>query len=251
MAASERIIEGLPDETQGLLHTYTNDVKATFGDRLEGLLIYGSAVRGEFQPGRSNLNMLFVLSSYDSATLALYVPIHKRWSKEQIVVPLFLTDQELQFCSALFPLEYLEIQEYHRVLGGRDPFVGFHVDRGRLKDEVIQGLAGNVLRLRQRFTEGGGSNDSVTILLPLVLTSTIPLLRGLQRVLGWPVLSRSDAVIKDVADRLKIDLQGFQDALLLKQGQITPGPAEIPRLFDRYLSAASVLAETAAQAVRR
>ena len=29
----------------------------------------------------------------------------------------------------LFPLEFLEIQEHHRVLGGRDPFVGFHVDR--------------------------------------------------------------------------------------------------------------------------
>ncbi len=241
MAIAERIIEGLPEEAQRLVHAYAKDVKAVFGEQLEGLLIYGSAVRGEFLPGRSNLNMLFVLSSYDAVTLKLYAPIHKRWSKEQVVVPLFLTDQELQSSSALFPLEFLEIQDYHRVLGGRDPFVGFHVDGGRLKDEVMQGLAGHLLRLRQRFAEGGGTNDAVTILLPLSITSLLPLLRGVQRLSGKPVVSQSDALIKDVADHFRIDLQGLTDALLLKRGQITPGPGEVPRLFDRYLHAASAL----------
>ena len=241
MAIAERTIEGLPEEAQRLVHAYAKDVKAVFGEQLEGLLIYGSAVRGEFLPGRSNLNMLFVLSSYDAVTLKLYAPIHKRWSKEQVVVPLFLTDQELQSSSALFPLEFLEIQDYHRVLGGRDPFVGFHVDGGRLKDEVMQGLAGHLLRLRQRFAEGGGTNDAVTILLPLSITSLLPLLRGVQRLSGKPVVSQSDALIKDVADHFRIDLQGLTDALLLKRGQITPGPGEVPRLFDRYLHAASAL----------
>ena len=115
----------------------------------------------------------------------------------------------------------------------------------------MQGLAGNVLRLRQRFVEGGGANDAVMILLPLSISSTIPLLRGLQRVLNWPVLSQSDAVIKDIADRLQLDLQGFQDVLLLKRGQITPGPSEIPRLFDRYLQASTALAKAAMQAVQQ
>ena len=119
------------------------------------------------------------------------------------------------------------------------------------EDAVAQGLAGNVLRLRQRFVEGGGANDAVMILLPLSISSTIPLLRGLQRVLNWPVLSQSDAVIKDIADRLQLDLQGFQDVLLLKRGQITPGPSEIPRLFDRYLQASTALAKAAMQAVQQ
>jgi hypothetical protein len=81
MALGERIIEGLPEETQTLLQTYAKDVKAAFGDLLEGLLIYGSAVRGEYLPGRSNLNLLLVVSGYDSATLKRYEPIHKRRSR--------------------------------------------------------------------------------------------------------------------------------------------------------------------------
>jgi hypothetical protein len=240
---AERIIEGLPEETQRLLQGYTKDVKGAFGEQLEGLLIYGSAVRGEFLPGRSNLNLLLVVADYDASILKRYAPVHKRWSKEGIITPLFLTDREIRTSSALFPLEFLEIQEHHRVLGGRDPFVGFHVDVTKIADAVRQGLAGHVLRLRQRFAEAGGANDAVMILLPLAVTSTVPLLRGIQRMQGWPVLTQSDAVIKDIADRLQLDLQGFHDALMLKRGIITPGPSEIPRFFDRYLKAATLLSE--------
>lgn len=244
---SERVIEGLSDETQKLLQTYVKDVKGVFGEQLEGMLLYGSAVRGEFLPGRSNLNILLLVSSYDSAVLKQYSALHRQWSKEQIVVPLFLTEEELRMSAAIFPLEFLEIQEHHRVLGGRDPFIGFHVKSDRLREEIVQGVTSNLLRLRQRYVEGGGSDDATTILLPLSITATIPLLRGVQRLLARPVLSHSDAVIKDVAEQLKLDLQGLLDALLLKRGQISPGPSEVPRLFDRYLQAMTKLTRAVEQ----
>ena len=251
MGTTERVIEGLPDDTQKLLQTYVKDVKGVFGEQLEGMLLYGSAVRGEFLPGRSNLNILLLVSSYDSAVLKQYSALHRHWSKEQIVVPLFLTEEELHTSAAVFPLEFLEIQEQHRVLGGHDPFIGFHVKTDRLRDAVVQGLTSNVLRLRQRYVEGGGSDDATLILLPLSITSIIPLLRGVQRLIGRPVLSHSDAVIKDVADQLKLDLQGLLDAWLLKRGQISPGPREVPRFFDRYLQAATLLALAVAQLLQQ
>jgi predicted nucleotidyltransferase len=247
MGMTERLIEGLPDDTQKLLQTYVKEVKGAFGEQLEGMLLYGSAVRGEFTPGRSNLNILLLVSSYDSAVLKKYSALHRQWSKEQIVVPLFLTEEELHMSAAVFPLEFLEIQEQHRVLGGRDPFIGFQVKTDRLREAVVQGLASNVFRLRQRYVEGGGSDDATLILLPLSITSTLPLLRGVQRLLGRPVLSHSDAVIKDVAEQLKLDLQGLLEAWLLKRGQISPGPHEVPRLFDRYLQAATVLSRAVEQ----
>ena len=244
---TERLIEGLPSEIQKLLQAYVKEVNGQFGEQLEGMLLYGSAVRGEYLPGRSNLNILLLVSSYDSAVLKQYSVLHRRWSKELIVVPLFLTEEELHLSAAVFPLEFLEIQEQHRVLGGRDPFIGFHVKTDRLREAVVQGLMSHLLRLRQRYVEGGGSGDATSLLLPVSITSTVPLLRGVQRLLGRPVLSHSDAVIKDVAEQLQLDLQGLLDALLLKRGQISPGPQELPRLFDRYLQAATLLTRAVEQ----
>ena len=247
MDTTERLIEGLPNDIQKRLQTYVKEVTAVFGEQLEGMLLYGSAVRGEFLPGRSNLNILLLVSSYDSAVLKQYSTVHRQWSKEQILAPLFLTEEELHRSAAVFPLEFLEIQEQHRVLAGRDPFIGFHVKTDRLRDGVVQGLSSHVLRLRQRYVEGGGGEEATMILLPLSITATLPLLRGVQRLLGRPVLSHSDAVIEDVAAQLKLDLQGLLDCWLLKRGQITPGLHEVPRLFDRYLQAATLLARTVEQ----
>ena len=145
MGTTERLIEGLPNDTQKLLQTYVKEVKGVFGEQLEGMLLYGSAVRGEFLQGRSNLNILLLVSSYDSAVLKQYSALHRRWSKEQIMVPLFLTEEELRMSAAVFPLEFLEIQEQHRVLGGRDPFIGFHVKTDRLREAVVQGLTSQCL----------------------------------------------------------------------------------------------------------
>jgi predicted nucleotidyltransferase len=69
---TERLIEGLPSDIQKLLQAYVKEVKGQFGEQLEGMLLYGSAVRGEFLPGRSNLNILLLVSSYDSAVLKQY-----------------------------------------------------------------------------------------------------------------------------------------------------------------------------------
>ena len=235
MAGSEWVIDGLPDEYQQHLRAYVKDVQRVYGDSLDGVLLYGSAVRGEFLPGRSNLNIVLVVKSTKADQLKKYGALHRRWAKEQIVVPLFVTQADLPAMALVFPLEYLEMQEQHRLLAGQDPFVGFKVDQRHLLAEVLQSLRGNLLRVRQRFIEGGGTEEAITILLPLSLTAMLPCLRGVQRLVGRPVLSQGEPLLKDFETFLSLDLSGLRDAWLLKRGQISPGQKEIPRLMERYL----------------
>ena len=251
MSSVKWTIDGLPEETQQLLRLYVKDVTQVYGAQLEGVLLYGSAVRGEFLPGRSNLNLLLFVSSYDVAVLKKYNDLHKRWSKEQIVVPLFLTAADLEAAAFVFPLEYQDIYEWHRVLWGQDPFVGFKVDTRHLTSEVLQALRGNLLRVRQRLVEGGSTEEAMTILLPLSITALLPVLRGTQRLLGRPVLSHGDPLLKDLEVHFGIDLTGLRDALLLKRGRISPGHKEVPRLMDRYLESLGQLVTTVEQRLRQ
>jgi hypothetical protein len=243
MAGNEWVIDGLPDEYQQHLRAYVKDVRRVYGDSLDGVLLYGSAVRGEFLPGRSNLNIVLVVKSTKADQLKKYGALHRRWAKEQIVVPLFVTQADLPAMSLVFPLEYLEMQEQHRLLAGQDPFVGFKVDQRHLLAEVLQSLRGNLLRVRQRFIEGGGSEEAITILLPLSLTAMLPCLRGVQRLVGRPVLSQGEPLLKDIETLLSLDLSGLRDAWLLKRGQISPGQKEVPRLMERYLESLEQLVQ--------
>ncbi len=243
MAGNEWVIDGLPDEYQQHLRAYVKDVQRVYGDSLDGVLLYGSAVRGEFLPGRSNLNIVLVVKSTKADQLKKYGALHRRWAKEQIVVPLFMTQADLPAMSLVFPLEYIELQEQHRLLAGQDPFVGFKVDQRHLLAEVLQSLRGNLLRVRQRFIEGGGSEEAITILLPLSLTAVLPCLRGVQRLVGRPVLSQGEPLLKDFETLMSVDLSGLRDAWLLKRGQISPGQKEVPRLMERYLESLEQLVQ--------
>ena len=238
-------IDGLPDGTQKLLKSYVKDLLKVYGNELESIILYGSAVRGEFLPGLSNLNVLLILSSYDLSILKQYDSVHKRWSKEQVVVPLFLTKADLESASTAFPLEYQDILDCHRLLWGHDPFVGLKIDARYLAAEVVQGLRGNLLRLRQRLVEGRSTEEAITILLPLSITALLPVLRGLQRLLGRPVMTHGEPLLKDVEAYLEIDLTGLRDALALKRGHISPGQKEIPRLMNRYIECLTRLVSTA------
>ncbi len=233
----------IPESVRETLRPYLAQVQALFGTALEAVILYGSAAGGEYLPGRSNINLLILLARQDTDLLKQYAALHKRWKKEQIVVPLFLTQAELRSSVELFPLEYLEIQEQHVLLAGRDPFPEIRIDGRNLRLQCEQELRGNLLRLRQRFVEGGASTEAITILLPLSLTALLPCLRGLLRAAGNPIGRSSEDVLKAVQQQWNVDCSAFQDVLSLKRGIIGPGPAEAPRLFDRYAATMQTLVD--------
>lgn len=237
------MMRDLPQPVQNVLRPYLAQVTKLFGQTLEAVILYGSAAGGDYLPGRSNINLLILLTQHDAELLRKYAVLHKRWQKEQVVVPLFLTIAEVKSSLDLFPLEYLEIQDQHVLLAGRDPFPELRTDPRNVKLQCQQETRGNLLRLRQRYVEGRAATEAIGMLLPLSLTALLPCLRGFLRVNGRPAERSADAVLKTVQNELKIDIAAFEDVLKLKRGIISPGPAEMPRLFERYVAALEALVE--------
>ncbi|WP_447973157.1 hypothetical protein [Nitrospira sp. Kam-Ns4a] len=242
-ALSETAIAGLPAEVRSVLRAYLADLAKLFGDSLEAVLLYGSAVRGEFLPGRSNLNLLVLLAAQDVGLLQRYAKIHRRWSREQIAVPLLLTKAELAASLGLFPLEYLEIREHHRLLTGRDPFPDLPLDLRRLPEQCERELWASLLRVRQRFVEGTGSAEAAVILLTVSVTSLLACLRGVARLLERARAKTGDELLADLQAALGLDLGPVREVLDLKRGRLTPGQLEVPRLLDRYCGTLQALVE--------
>ena len=247
MSLSDTLFDSLPEEVRDTLRSYVDQTTRLYGPSMQSLTLYGSAVRGDYLPGRSNLNLLLLLSTLYVSVLQNYGTIHKRFHKEQIVVPVFLSEEELRRSASLFPLEYTDIAASHHVLSGRDPFLGLDIDTRVLGEQCEQEIRGNLIRLRQRLVEGSGTVEVMGILLPLSLTAVLACLRGLFRQLRVPVPRTNDALLGNLATTLGMDLPVLQEVWDLKRGVTTPGPAEFPRLMERYFAALEKIARRLAQ----
>ena len=233
---SHPMLQRLSRDVRLVLGGYLKDISGIFGPALQAVILYGSTIRGEYLPERSNLNLLLVLNAMDVELLRRYGKRHRPWSKERIVVPLMLTTTEVKAVAELFPLEYAEMQDHHVMLLGEDPLVGLTIDVGRLWGQCRQEIAGNLIRLRQRLVEGAGSPEAIAILLVLSLTTLLPCLRAVLRVQGRSVPTTTEAVLDRLNDELGMDVSAFKEVWDLKRAVITPGPAEFPRLLERYVS---------------
>jgi predicted nucleotidyltransferase len=238
-------LQKLPAEVRQTLRAYLKEIQSLLGDNLEAVVLYGSAARGDYLSDRSNVNLLLLLRSVDSALLARYAKLHRQWNRERIVVPLMLTRDELKLSAELFPLEYAEMKDHHVLLGGEDPFETLPIDLGRLLLQSQQEISGNLVRLRQRLVEGGGRPEAIAILLALSVTSLLPALRGLLRATGRSYRSTTDALLDQVESEFGMDLSPLREAWNVKCESRTPGPLELPRFFERYTNCLAALRDKA------
>ena len=233
----------MPEPARDLLRSYLQDVTKTLEDDVHGVLVYGSVARGDFLQGRSNINLLMVFERLTLDIMQRCSTLHRRWAKERLVAPLMLTLNELHRFFETFPLEFFEIRDHHILLSGRDPFPELHIEGRNIFEECERELRGNLLRVRQQFIESAGNAEGIHALLPISLTSLIPCLRGLYRLLGQSTRGTPDAILDRMPSVLSLDPGPFREVWLMKRGQSTPGKHEFPHLLDRYLGALHALIE--------
>ncbi|KKZ14005.1 MAG: hypothetical protein TQ37_02530 [Candidatus Synechococcus spongiarum 15L] len=226
----------LQEETHAPLRGFLRSIKKQKSLESQASIVYGSAARGEFLQGYSNINVLIVLEYITQPALQQWSGIHKQWAREKIIAPLFLTHSDLQQFSDVFPLEFLDIKEYHVLLEGRDPFPELHVDATHLFRQCRQETHANLLRVRQCYVEGWAKVEAIQTLLPLSLTALLPCLRGLYRLLDRPSNMKSPEVLDELNATLDVDPSVFLEVWRLKRGLSTPGKHELPKLLERYLA---------------
>ncbi len=240
----------LPEDLRETLNQFLTQLQKDWGADLAGLLLYGSAARGDFIAGRSNFNFLVLVRALSVTGLQRAGQLHRRWGKHQIVAPLVMTLEELSRSRNLFPLEYFQMQEHHVRLAGKDPFDAGSIDRQQLAWQCEHELLANVFRMRQRFVEGEGRAEAIRALLMLSITSVLPCVRGILRVIGQPSRGKDVQILECLPHALQFDPTVLLDILQMKRGMNSPGALEWPKVYERHLQALEDLCKRV-QAVRQ
>ena len=138
--------------TEAKLTDLVSRMKESAAENLASMILYGSAARGDYKEGHSDLNVLCVLRSVAARELARVTPVVHWWCKDQNEpAPLFFTADELRSSADVFSIELLDMQDSRRVLYGPDAVAGIEVPMNLHRVQVEHDLRTLLLKLRQHF----------------------------------------------------------------------------------------------------
>lgn len=102
-------------ETMGKLQ---RELATALGDRLESIVVYGSAARGDWRPESSDVNVLIIVSKADRETLDVMEPTIREIQADMLVRPLVTTSDELSGAADTYPVLFFDLQRHHVVVLG-------------------------------------------------------------------------------------------------------------------------------------
>jgi hypothetical protein len=130
-------------------------VQDAFGSNLVGVVVYGSFLKDSFVPAVSDVNVLIVLGEQNAEQLRSFGRRGHSLLRRFRITPLLLTGQEFAGSADVFPMEYMDMVDTHRVLTGDDVTQQLSLTAANLRHEVEHQLRGSLVSLRQLAVAAG------------------------------------------------------------------------------------------------
>jgi predicted nucleotidyltransferase len=219
------------------LEELVRQLELAYGDGLRSVVLFGSAVAGEHNPKKSDYNVLVVVDALPLERLRAVAAVSKAWAEDGNPPPLTFTVSEWRSSADIFPMEYADILERHRVLFGSPPFDGIRVAPADLRLQVEQQTMGKLLQLRQATMGAGGDSRLQLELLEKSLSTLMVIFRGISRLHGQVPSQDYEELTRRLAERA-----GFLPDPFIKVIRHVRGTSKIPRdaaarILEGYLAA--------------
>lgn len=150
-------------------------------------VLYGSAARGDFVPGRSDINLLLIVRDLTPDTLRSLAAPFTAWRAGEFPPPLVITRAEWERASDAFPIELADMRACYKVLRGPDLVSGIQVDTGDLRLALEREFRGKLLRLRQGYVASVADPAGLGALAGRSAGTLLVLFRALLTLLGRTV----------------------------------------------------------------
>jgi predicted nucleotidyltransferase len=236
----------LPEELRPFLEELQQDLTRAAGDNLAGLIVFGSAIRGGYRKGTSDVNLVVLLRDTSAPKLRDIAPAIKRAWRALRVEPLLLKPSEVAEATDVFPTRFLDIQRHHLVLTGEDPFHDLRVSPEHIRLRVEQELRNLLLRLRRRYIALVEEPATLSAQLVSITSPLLVELETLLRLTNQPIPPGGEAaLIQAAAQAFALDGPALLQLLSLKAGtaELDEPEALIERVLANLDSAARVAHE--------
>lgn len=229
--------------TDAKLAELVKRLKEFAASNLECVILFGSAARGDFREGHSDLNVVCILQSLTVEELGRLASVVKWWCVEQKEpAPLFFTHEELRQAADVFAIEILDMKQERRVLYGKDLVSEIEVPMNLHRLQIEHDLRTILLKLRQQYLRSPGNAQELAPVMRKSFSGVITLLRHTVIAFGQQPPVHVHEVIQRAATLTGADQSALNALLKLREsgdfhGEIVPAYGAYLRALEKVLYA--------------
>lgn len=216
-------------------------LKSASPRNLKAVVLYGSAVTGEFVAKHSDLNILCLVDHAGAAELEELHAAAEWWMRQGNRAPLVFTLEELRRSADVFSIELLDMKQHHRMLFGDDFVEGMEIPLRLHRVQVERELREGWLRLRQAVLVAPRKKKVHLGLMLSSVAAFCALFRHALFALGQAMAAGKREAVDGVASLAGADPSAFHAILDLREGKRKERQIEMDATLQTYLEFVEVV----------
>ena len=216
---------------------FIDDLRATHGNNLASVVLYGSAAAGDFVPQQSDYNILIALRKITPKDLRTAHASIREWSRMGHPVPVYFTVSELQNAADVFPIEFHQMEVARKVLYGLDVLADLSISDKFLRHQVEYELRSKLILLRRQYIPASASIDGLKNLMAESLASFSALFRAVLMLHGIDPPATKHEIVALTVQQLNLNGAPFEKIFNIREKNFAASLDEITAnaLFGEYL----------------
>ena len=225
------------------LTQFIQQLKQAAGPNLKSVVLYGSAVTGEFQAGASDLNVLCIVERAGAVELEALRPAVEWWGRQGQSTPLVFTLEELRRSADIFAIELIDIVANHRTLYGEEVFQNFEVPTWLHRLQVERELRTNWVRLRRGVLISRPKNAELLALMTSSVSSFATLFRHALLGMGEPPPKSMREAVEAAAHLVGTDPKPILTILEAREGKRKTADIDVEEVLHGYLELVELITD--------
>lgn len=218
------------------LNSLIGDLRATHGDNLASVVLYGSAAAGDHIELRSDYNLLITLNRITPEDLRLAQAPMREWQRLGHPLAVYFTTEELSDAADVFPIEFHQMARARVVLYGRDPFELVRLSDTNLRHQTEYELRSKLIQLRRLYIPASVSIKKLCDLMSDSLASFAALFRAVLMLHGEQAPVAKPDCVRATVQRFHLNPEPFEKIFAFRASDyLPPTEKEVNDTFGAYL----------------
>ena len=237
---------------QQALNGLVEDLRATHGENLASVVLYGSAAAGDDTELQSEYNLLIALNRITPEDLRQAQAPMREWQRLGHPLPVYFTVEELRDAADVFPIEFHQMAKARVVLYGHDPFEYAQLSDANLRHQAEYELRSKLIQLRRHYIPASISTEKLSDLMSESLSTFAALFRAVLLLHGQQAPVAKADCVRATVKLLNLDVTPFERIFEFRAGRKLPSSeTEANELFAAYMYQIEQVVEAVDELERR